>query len=247
MMRAEPDLVVERGGASVTVCVSLYPSEHEPATSRERRATRKSADVKSHDRKLSPFRCLVVLIASPVFIVLAILLAYRPDRPIRHLAPGTSPEPAFMVQVIRPRAGLPLGGLLPPQVFGLEPSLGFDWTSPGASVVHASESKIELRADGWELVLVADAQGRVLPESQVVFDLEFEERLRRVRCRPEAPNSGVFTAAVLEDPSEVSGHFDIELPHCADAASGDSLGWPPRPLRLRGSFDRLPVTSSAQR
>lgn len=54
------------------------------------------------------------------------IVAYRPDRPVATIVPGSSSGPAFVVQVIRPRVGLPLGGILPPQLFGLEEHLGFD-------------------------------------------------------------------------------------------------------------------------
>ena len=35
------------------------------------------------------------------------------------------------------------------------------------------------------------------------------------------------------------GRFEIELPRCENAATGEALGWPPAPLVLHGSFDRL--------
>ena len=59
------------------------------------------------------------------------VVAYRPDRPVATIVPGSSSGPAFVVQVIRPRLGLPLGGILPPQLFGLEAHLGFDSQSDG--------------------------------------------------------------------------------------------------------------------
>jgi len=193
-----------------------------------------------------PSRILLPLGLLAGFAVLA-LVAYRPDRPVATIVPGSSSGPAFVVQIIRPRLGLPLGGILPPQVFGLEAHLGFESTSPGASIGSVGPGRLELGADDWDLVLVVDAEGRVTPETQVVFELVFEERPRRVRCRPGDPAIGTLSTTVLAESGELSGSFDIELARCEDANTGKPLGWPPEPLLLHGSFDRLPLDAAAKR
>jgi len=183
----------------------------------------------------------------PSWIFLSLLLlfvlavvGYQPDRPVGTIVPGSSSGPAFVVQVIRPRAGLPLGGIVSPELFGFEAHLGFDSTSTGATIGSVGPERLELRADGWDLVLVFDGDGRVTAESQVVFELLFEERLRRVRCRPGDPVVGTFNTTTLAESGELSGSFDIEFARCEDADTGTPLGWPPQPLVLHGSFDRLP-------
>ena len=193
-----------------------------------------------------PSRVLLALGVLAGCAVLA-LLAYRPDRPVATLVPGSSPGPAFVAQIIRPRLGLPLGGILPPQLFGLDAHIGFDSTSPGAVVDRVDARRIELRADGWELVLVRDDEGRVTPETRAVFELVFEERTREVRCRPDDPAVGTLDTIVLLGYRELSGSFDIELARCEDARTGEPLGWPPRPFRLHGSFDRLPLDDGMER
>lgn len=164
----------------------------------------------------------------------------RVDAPVATIPPGSSPGPAFVVQIIRPRLGLPLGGLLPPQLFGLDRHLGFGSESPGATIGKASSERIELSSEDWEFALVLDAEGRVSPTTQVIFDLVFEERERRVRCSPADPAVGSVHFTELEGSDELSGHFDIELARCEDAVTGKPLGWPTKPLVLHGSFDRLP-------
>lgn len=193
----------------------------------------------------------------PSWILLSLLLlagfagltvvAYRPDRPVATIVPGSSAGPAFVVQVIRPRLGLPLGGILPPQLFGLEAHLGFDSKSAGASIRSVGPGRIELGADDWELALVLDGDGRVTPATQVVFELVFEERQRRVRCRPGDPAVGTLSTTALAESGELSGRFDIELARCENAETGTSLGWPPGPLVLHGSFDRVPPDTGAER
>jgi hypothetical protein len=187
-----------------------------------------------------------VILPLTLLVGLAVVL-YRPDRPIATIDPGSSSGPAFVVQVIRPRAGLPLGGILPPQIFGLESHLGFDSTSAGATIGSVGPRRLELGADDWELVLVLDDDGRVAPGTQLVFELVFEERLRRVRCRPGDLAVGTLSTTALVESGELSGSFDIELAHCEDADTGTPLGWPSQPLVLHGSFDRLPLDTGTER
>ncbi len=91
-----------------------------------------------------------------------------------------------------------------------------------------------------------DGDGRVTSETQVVFDLVFEDRLRRVRCRTGNPAVGTLNIVTLGESGELSGSFDIELAHCEDAETGTPLGWPPKPLILHGSFDRLPLDTDTE-
>ena len=195
-----------------------------------------------------PSRLLLPLGLLAGFAVLvSTLVVYRPDRPVATIVPGSSPGPAFVVQIIRPRLGLPLGGIVPPQLFGLEAHLGFESTSAGASIGSVGPGRLELGADDWDLVLVLDADGQVTPETQVVFELMFEEQLRRVRCRPGDPAIGTLSTTSLAESGEHTGSFDIELARCEHADTGQPLGWPPQPLVLHGSFDRLPLDTGAKR
>lgn len=183
-----------------------------------------------------------VLFGPPALIVLLAVISsvvYRPDRPIPTIVPGSSAGPAFAVQIIRPRAGLPLGGILPPQLFGLDKHLGFDSKSKGAFIQSAAPTRIEFGADGWELDLAFDPDGRVLPETQVTFDLIFEDEVRRLRCQAGTPAVGEISTAVLNNSTELSGSFSIEIADCVDARTGTAINWPPVPLVLHGSFDRL--------
>ncbi len=198
------------------------------------------------DPKPSRIPRRLVLLAAFIGVVFFAVVAYRPDRPVATIVPGSSSGPAFVVQIIRPRLGLPLGGLLPPQLFGLEAHLGFDSDSTGALIGSVGPGRLELGSADWVLVIVLDDDGRVAPDTQVVFELEFEGSLRRIRCRPRDPAVGTFSAARLPDSSELSGSFDIELARSEDAETGTPLGWPPKPFVLHGSFDRLLLDTGAE-
>ncbi|MCG8456999.1 MAG: hypothetical protein MI919_12020 [Holophagales bacterium] len=201
----------------------------------------------THSRKSSWILLPLGLLAGFAFIVCFSLIVYRPDRPVATIVPGSSSGPAFVAQIIRPRLGLPVGGIVPPQLFGLEAHLGFDSKSAGASIGSVGPRRLELGADGWDLVLVLDADGRVTSGTEVVFELLFEEHLRRLRCRPGDPTIGTLDTAALADPDELSGSFHIELARCEHADTGRPLGWPTKPLVLHGSFDRLPLSPGAER
>jgi hypothetical protein len=200
----------------------------------------------THEPKPSRILLPLGLLVVPA-LVCSFLLLYRPDHPVATIVPGSSSGPEFVVQIIRPRLGLPLGGFLPPQLFGLEAHLGFESTSAGASIDSVGPERIELSADDWDLALVLDADGQLTPKTQVVFELVFEERLRRVRCRPGDPAIGTLSTTALAENGELSGSFDIELARCEDAGTGKPLGWPPKPLILHGSFDRLPLDTGGKR
>lgn len=172
-------------------------------------------------------------------VVIGIVMAvYRPDSRVANLVPGTSPGPAFVVQVIRPRLGLPAAGLIPPHLVGLDGHLGFHNDSPQAAIRKFTPGRIELAAEGWDLVLVHE-NGKLMAGTEVTFTMVFEERPRRVRCRPADPAVGQVTLLQLDDRNEWAGTFEMELEHCDDYETGQPLGWPPSPLILHGSFDRL--------
>ena len=200
----------------------------------------------THDRKPSWILLPLGLLAGFAVVVCFSLVVYRPDRPVTTIVPGSSSGPAFVVQIIRPRLGLPLGGIVPPRLFGLEAHLGFDSTSAGASIGSVGPGRLDLGADDWDVVLVFDADGRPVRETEVVFELMFEEHLQRVRCRPGDPAVGTLSIVARAEP-ELSGSFDIELARCEHADTGQPLGWPPEPLVLHGSFDRLPPNTGGKR
>ena len=76
-------------------------------------------------------------------------------------------------------------------------------------------------------------------EDNPTLQVEFENRLRRLRCRPADPPVGTLDLTPLPETGELSGRFDIELPRLEDAATGEPIHWSPHPLVLHGSFDRL--------
>jgi hypothetical protein len=172
------------------------------------------------------------------FVVLGSLGSDR-DAPI---VLETTQGPAFEVHVVKPWLSRPLGGLLPEEVFDLPPSvLRFGHASPGARIVSAGVDHLELGADGWQLHIEADGQGRVLPGTRIVFPLDLSEQVRSLRCRPADQAFGQLRATRRPGANVLDGEFLVGFSDCEDARTGEALGFPPGALTVRGRFAGLPL------
>lgn len=137
----------------------------------------------------------------------------RPDEPFAADVSDTFQGPSFAVHVVRPLSARPFFGL-----FGLLPDneLRFDHTSRGARIGSVGHDHLELSADGWNLFIETDGEGRVAPGTRLVF------------------------------PIELDGSFLVELATCKNAESGKAIEWPPEPLTVSGSFGGLPTRGSLE-
>src|SRR6266545_8204736 len=100
---------------------------------------------------------LVIFIALALLAGLVLLRLLR-NEPIDVSVADTSRGPSFDVLVVKPRVNRPLFGILPTK---LEEKLGgadprFDNTSPGARIGSVGHDRLELRADGWDLLIEID-------------------------------------------------------------------------------------------
>lgn len=182
-------------------------------------------------------RALLILVVVGGILVL-VAVATGPGALVAPTAWDAADGPRFRVEVIKPRISRPLAGLLPESLFG--PPLAFDHASPGAEVVAAGPGRLELRADGWELLIETDAEGRVAPTSRLVFPIELANRDLTLRCRPADPPVGRLEVTAASDAEGRAGHFAVEFPTCENAATGKVIAWPPAALTVRGIFTGLP-------
>lgn len=202
----------------------------------------------------------LIIIALALLVGLACLvwLVSRPDAPS---ISGTSQGPSFEVNVEKPRMDRFLGGILPTgleaKIIGGE--LRFDNTSRGAKIGSVGQDRLELGADGWDLLIETDGKGGIAPGTRLVFPIEIAEKKWTLRCRPADRALGYFDAATRPSMSQskssdvLDGRFLIELAKCEDAETGKILdteaggnpgdAWPSQPLTLRGSFAGLPLGS----
>ena len=155
--------------------------------------------------------------------------------------------PAFEVRVVMPRSGLPLGGILPDwfvkEVDGIPSELRFDHTSSGAEIGSVAPNRVALSADGWDLFIETDGEGRITPGTRLVFHLVLGGRQVKLRCRPADSAVGYLkttTRAGSDQRSGLDGRFLVELATCTNDASGKTTNWPPAPLTVSGSFVGLP-------
>ena len=183
---------------------------------------------------------IIVALALLACLVMLVVLRSRPDQPVAASASDTSPGPSFEVRVIVPRAGLPLGGILPDWVVkkhNLTPrELQFDYASPGAQIVSIGPDRVELKADDWDFFIETDAEGRVGQETRLVFPLALGGRHLRLSCRPADRATGSLSTSTRAGSGELAGRFLVELATCTNADSGKTINWPPAPLTVQGSF-----------
>jgi hypothetical protein len=189
---------------------------------------------------------LVIIIALALLACLVWFVS-RPDErdePVGANVSQTSGVPSFEVRVRMPRLARPFFGLLPDRLAarmdGTPREVGFDDASRGARVGSVAQDRLELGADGWELSIETDREGRLAPATRLVFPLSLGGRQVRLRCRPADAANGYLHATTRAGSDVLDGSFLVELATCENAESGKAIEWPPAPLTLRGSFGGLP-------
>ena len=194
----------------------------------------------------------LIIIALGLLACLAWLvwLGSRPDEPVAESISDTSRGPSFEVRVVMPRSGLPLGGILPDWVVGkldgTPRELRFDHTSRGAQIGSVGPDRLELRADGWDFFIETDGEGRVAPETRLVFPLGLGGRQVRLSCRPADRATGYLRTTTRAGSDVLGGSFLVELATCKNAESEKATNWPPAALTVRGSFEGLPQRPSLE-
>jgi hypothetical protein len=185
---------------------------------------------------------------SLIIVALALLgsllwLVSRPDEPAAANGSDTSGVPSFVVHVEKPRIARFLFGILPTtfeeKLFG-NGELRFDHASRGAKIGSVGHNRLELSADGWNLLIETDGEGRLAPGTRLVFPIELAERQRTLRCRPAERATGYLRTTARPGSGEIDGDFLVELATCENVETGKVIEWPPAPLTLRGSFNGLP-------
>jgi len=195
---------------------------------------------------------------SLIIIALALLaglvwLVSRPDGPDAASVPDTSRGPSFEVHVERPRIDRFLFGILPTKLeaklFG-GGELRFDHASRGAKIGSIGPDRLELGADGWDLLIETDGEGGIALGTRLVFPIEIAEVPWTLRCRPADGAVGYLHATARAGSDVLDGRFVVELAACENAETGKIIdteagarpgeAWPSAPLTVRGSFGGLP-------
>ena len=193
------------------------------------------------------------IVAAAALLACLVWLVSRPGGPEAAGGSDTSRGPSFEVRVEKPRIDRFLYGVLPT---GLEEKLmgggglRFDHASRGAQVGSVAHDRLALSAEGWDLLIETDGEGRVAPGTRLVFPIEIAEVQYTLRCRPADGAVGYLHATTRAGSDVLDGRFLIELATCENAATGKILdteaggrpgdAWPSAPLTLRGSFEGLP-------
>jgi hypothetical protein len=184
----------------------------------------------------------LIIIALALLACLAGLVwfASRPDEPDADSVLDTSQGSAFEVRVVMPRSGLPLGGILPDWVVkkldGTPRELRFDHRSRGAQIASVGHDRLQLSAEGWDLLIETDGEGRITARTRLVFPLGLGGRQVRLSCQPADPATGYLRTTPRAGSDDLGGRFLVELATCKNAESGKTINWPPAPLTVSGSF-----------
>ena len=197
---------------------------------------------------------IIIALAVLVCLVILVWFVFRPDELDVASVSDASRAPAFEVYIEKPRMDRFLFGILPTKVEtrllgGVE--LRFDHASRGARIGNVGHDRLGLSADGWDLSIETDGEGRVTPATRLVFPIEIAEKQWTLRCRPADHPVGYFQATTRAGADVFDGRFLVELARCEDAKTGQILdteaggnpgdAWPSDPLTLRGSFAGLPL------
>lgn len=201
-----------------------------------------------------------------IIIVLALLaclvvIGSRPEEPVAASVSEPSRGPSFEVRVVFPRLNRPLLGILPESLVapmgGIPRELGFDHASRGAEIGSVGSDRLELSADGWDLSIETDSEGRVAPDTHLEFPLVLSGEERSLRCRPGSSRPGALSRwpptpasadratgylriSTRAGGDELGGRFLFDLATCENAESGKAVAFPAAPLTVRGSFEGLP-------
>lgn len=193
-----------------------------------------------------------LIVIALAFVACLVWLVLRTDEPDAPSVSDTSRVQSFEVHVEKPRMDRFLGGILPTKIEAklLGGELRFDQASRGAQVGNVGHDRLELRADGWHLLIEIDGEGRVAPGTNLVFPIEIAEKQYKLRCRPADRATGYLHAKTREGSGDLDGRFLVELANCVNAETGKILdteaggnpgdAWPSSPLTLRGNFAGLP-------
>ena len=181
-----------------------------------------------------------LIIIALVLLAGLIVLRSRPDNPVAATGSDMSRGPSFEVRVDVPRIARPLFGILPTRLeeklLGV-PQLRFDHTSPGAKIGSVEHDRLELSADGWNLYIETDGEGKVSPETRIVFP--FGNNQVRLRCRPADRATGYLRTTTRAGSDDLDGRFLVEIATCNNDATGKPFEWPQAPLTVHGTFAGL--------
>ena len=188
-------------------------------------------------------KILVIVIALALLgcIVALILRRDKPVGPSVSEAARLIGGPAFEVQIEMPafnsgRAPWEIPGV----ILGYDRGPRFDQSSSGAKVGKIAPDHIELSAaDGWDLLIETDREGRLGQGTHVAFPVKLGGRPLRFNCRPADSAVGYLHTTTRPGSDEVDGSFQLEIRTCKNAVSGKTAAWPYRPLKVRGKFAGL--------
>jgi hypothetical protein len=176
-----------------------------------------------------------------VVVIIAVTAGHfvRQSRLDAPVALTASAGPAFAVQIWKPvMSGRPIWDS-PAAMFGLsDREMRFDQTTPGARIGRISGHHLELDADGWQVIVKTNDDGRIAGGTTAMFPLDPANIKRGARCSvEERATGGYLRTAPHSGTNEIDGEFRVDFTDCIYVNTGRGSGW--LSLVVRGSFARL--------
>ena len=187
-------------------------------------------------------KLLIIIIALVLLGGGAVLLRLRRDRVSASQvdAANATGGPAFEVNVEAPMLSGRPPWEVPGVILGLsERGPKFDQTSSGARVIYVGKDRLELNADGWNIFIVADGEGRIASGTHLQFPIKLGNRPLNFDCRPADRPTGHLITSTNATSGEINGSFVVDVVTCINTKSGKTAAWPYEPLTIRGSFSGL--------
>lgn len=85
-----------------------------------------------------------------------------------------------------------------------------------------------------------DDDGRIAPATHLVFPIVLANRHRSLRCQPGERPSGFLRGSTHAGSDQLDGRFQVKLPRCENAETGQDIEWPAGALAVSGSFRGAP-------
>ena len=186
---------------------------------------------------------IVIALALVACIAGLLWLVSRSDESVASGVSGTSSS--FEVNIEKPRMDRFLFGILPTRLEEklLGGELRFDHASRGAKIGSVGHDRLELRADGWDLLIEADAEGRSL-RGRASFS-RLRSRRKSGRCAADLQIEPWAISTLPRGPRCLSR----KPPTCSTAASSSSSPAARMPRRGKSSIrkpEQIPATRGRQ-
>jgi hypothetical protein len=189
---------------------------------------------------MSRTKTLLIIVGLALLLACVAVLRWGRVKPNAVTVASSLPEGSFELIVEMPLLSGRPPWELPGVIFGSrDRGPRFNYMSAGAKVGSVTPHRLELSGEGWDLLIETDSDGRVTPNTRLLFPAELGGRPPlNLRCTPAEPAVGYFETSPSASTGKLNGSFVVKLPNCRNAVSGKTTAGQPV-FTLKGNFKGL--------